>query len=55
LVNRLIHGTFLEIAWTLAPAAVLIAIAIPSFALLYAMDDVTSSQVVIKVIGYQWY
>jgi heme/copper-type cytochrome/quinol oxidase subunit 2 len=33
----------------------LIAIALPSFALLYAMDDVGEPTLTIKVVGHQWY
>jgi len=49
------HGTALEIVWTLIPSIILIAIAVPSFALLYSMDDVTHPGLVLKVIGHQWY
>jgi len=34
---------------------ILIAIALPSFALLYAMDDVGEPTLTIKVVGHQWY
>jgi len=34
---------------------ILILIALPSFALLYAMDDVGEPLLTIKVIGHQWY
>jgi heme/copper-type cytochrome/quinol oxidase subunit 2 len=33
------HGTTIELIWTTAPAIVLIAIAFPSFKLLYLMDS----------------
>lgn len=32
------HGTILELIWTISPAGVLLAIAFPSFRLLYLMD-----------------
>ena len=32
------HGTLIELIWTVGPALVLIAIAFPSFKLLYLMD-----------------
>jgi len=32
------HNTVLEVAWTLIPVLILVAIAFPSFKLLYAMD-----------------
>jgi cytochrome c oxidase subunit 2 len=50
-----VHGTFLEIIWTITPALILIIIAIPSFSLLYAMDEVIDPILTLKVIGNQWY
>jgi len=35
------------------PSVILIAIALPSFGLLYAMDDVIDPDLTIKVIGHQ--
>jgi heme/copper-type cytochrome/quinol oxidase subunit 2 len=35
----LTHGTVLELIWTITPAIILIAIAFPSFRLLYLMDN----------------
>ena len=32
------HGTLIELIWTITPALVLVAIAFPSFKLLYLMD-----------------
>ena len=32
------HGTLIELVWTITPAFILIAIAFPSFKLLYLMD-----------------
>lgn len=52
---KIIHGTFIEIAWTIAPSLVLILIAIPSFALLYSLDEVIDPAITIKAIGHQWY
>lgn len=49
------HNTVIEIIWTCIPSLILIAIAIPSFGLLYAMDDVIDPQITIKAIGHQWY
>ena len=49
------HHAALEIIWTIIPALILIAIALPSFALLYAMDDVGQPTLTIKVVGHQWY
>lgn len=49
------HGTLIELIWTITPALVLIAIAFPSFKLLYLMDEVISPSMTIKVVGHQWY
>nr|YP_009389220.1 cytochrome c oxidase subunit 2 [Thorea hispida]ARX95964.1 cytochrome c oxidase subunit 2 [Thorea hispida] len=49
------HGTLIEIIWTITPASILLIIAVPSFSLLYAMDEVLSPAVTIKTLGHQWY
>nr|QWC53756.1 cytochrome c oxidase subunit [Rhizoctonia solani] len=45
----------IELIWTITPALVLIAIAFPSFKLLYMLDEVISPTMTIKVAGHQWY
>jgi cytochrome c oxidase subunit II len=54
-LQRWTHSTELELIWTIIPTVILIAIAIPSFILLYALDEIVDTQCVVKVIGYQWY
>lgn len=49
------HGILLEIVWTIIPTFVLIFIAIPSFSLLYSMDEIIDPSLTLKVIGHQWY
>lgn len=49
------HNTILELIWTITPAFVLIAIAFPSFKLLYIMDEVVGPSITIKVNAHQWY
>ncbi len=49
------HNATIEIIWTSIPSLILIAIAIPSFGLLYAMDDIVDPEITVKVIGHQWY
>lgn len=49
------HGTLIEIIWTITPAFILIAIAFPSFKLLYLVDSVIDPAVTIKATGLQWY
>lgn len=55
LFSNINHGTVLEIVWTLIPSVILFAIAIPSFALLYSMEEIFEPQMTIKVIANQWY
>jgi len=47
--------TLIELIWTISPAFILIAIAFPSFRLLYLLDEVISPTITIKVVGHQWY
>jgi len=53
--TKIVHGTILEIIWTITPTIILILIAIPSFGLIYAMDTIIDPDFTIKVIGNQWY
>ncbi len=53
--SRLSHHTWLEVAWTILPALVLVAIAIPSFRLVYYEDRTPNPDMTIKVTGHQWY
>ena len=55
ILKQVNHGTVLEIVWTLIPVFVLIAIAIPSFALLYSIDEIIEPALTVKIIGHQWY
>jgi len=49
------HGTTIEVVWTITPSIILMVIAVPSFALLYSIDEVIDPAVTIKVIGHQWF
>lgn len=49
------HNVPLEILWTVVPVLILIAIAIPSFKLLYYVDRTENPEMTLKVTGYQWY
>jgi len=49
------HHTPLEVLWTLIPVAILVAVAVPSFKLLYVMDRTEAADFTVKVIGHQWY
>jgi len=54
--QRIVHGTTIEILWTIFPSIILMFIAIPSFAQLDSMDEVVvDPAITIKAIGHQWY
>ena len=63
--SRVTHNAVLEAAWTVVPILILVAIAIPSFKLLYGQydpsrfyddfDPKTAKFLNIKATGYQWY
>ena len=53
--QRFTHSTLLEIVWTIIPAIILILIAVPSFALLYSLDEILDPQITLKIVGHQWY
>ncbi|HAA93306.1 MAG TPA: cytochrome c oxidase subunit II [Rhodospirillaceae bacterium] len=48
------HHAVLEVAWTAIPIIILVAIAIPSFKLLYFADRIEKADMTLKVIGNQW-
>jgi cytochrome c oxidase subunit 2 len=50
-----VHGTTIEIIWTILPALILVTIAIPSFALLYSVDEIVDPALTVKCIGNMWY
>lgn len=49
------HHSLLEVIWTIIPTIILVFIAVPSFALLYSMDELFRPTVTLKVVGRQWY
>jgi cytochrome c oxidase subunit 2 len=53
--RKLKDGTLIEVIWTITPALILITIALPSFKLLYLMDEILDPTITIKAIGRQWY
>jgi cytochrome c oxidase subunit 2 len=54
--SRTTHHTGLEVAWTLVPVLILVAIAIPSISLLQQQYRTPPADAVtIKATGYQWY
>lgn len=48
------HSTFAEIAWTIIPCLILISMAFPATQALINMEDMSDSDMTVKVTGYQW-
>jgi len=53
--EKFTHSSTLEIIWTILPAFILILISIPSFGLLYSLDEVIDPTITLKIVGHQWY
>ena len=51
----LLEYTVLELVWTVIPAFLLLAMAVPSYVLLYSIDEVVSPAVTVVAVGNQWY
>jgi cytochrome c oxidase subunit 2 len=48
------HNTTAEIIWTVIPILILIAVAWPATKTMFRMEDVTGSEMTVKITGYQW-
>jgi cytochrome c oxidase subunit 2 len=48
------HNGTIEVVWTVIPAAILIAMAVPAAESLIRMEDARGSELTIKITGYQW-
>src|SRR6185503_13213813 len=48
------HNGMIEVIWTVIPAAILVAMAVPAAETLIRMEDTRDSELTIKVTGYQW-
>jgi cytochrome c oxidase subunit II len=53
--SRTTHNTPIEVIWTIVPVIILVAIAIPSFRLLFTELDVPTPDLTVKATGKQWY
>lgn len=53
--RELLDGQVLERAWTIAPALILVMIAVPSLTILYRLDSSIRASLTLKVMGHQWY
>lgn len=50
-----VHGVVIESVWTLIPGILLAIVTVPSFALLYSVEDLAYPCVTVKITGKQWY
>jgi cytochrome c oxidase subunit 2 len=52
--SRTTHNTAVEVLWTVIPVLILVAIAVPSFRLLYAQYTFPPPDLTIKAVGHTW-
>ena len=52
--TTLVHNTVVELIWTAVPVAILVFMAIPAAKTLVEIEDVTKTDLSIKVTGFQW-
>jgi cytochrome c oxidase subunit II len=53
--SRTTHNALIEVAWTILPVIILVAIAVPSFRLLFLQLDPPKADLTVKATGKQWY
>lgn len=53
--SRTTHNTPLEVIWTVVPVLILVAIAVPSFRLLFFQLNEPAPDITVKATGKQWY
>ncbi len=53
--SRTTHNPVIEVVWTIVPVIILVAIAIPSFRLLFLELDNPKADLTVKATGKQWY
>ena len=53
--SKTTHNTLIEVAWTLIPVLILVAVSVPSFRLLFQQLDIPKADLTIKATGKQWY
>ena len=54
-VDNFTHSSILEFIWTIIPAFILLTISVPSFALLYSLEESIEPSLTLKITGHQWY
>ena len=53
--SRTTHNTLIEVVWTVVPVLILVAVAVPSFRLLFYELKVPAADMTVKVTGKQWF
>jgi cytochrome c oxidase subunit 2 len=53
--SRTTHNTLIEVIWTVVPVLILVAIAVPSFRLLFYQLTIPQADLTIKATGKQWF
>ena len=53
--SKTTHNTFIEVVWTVVPVLILVAVAVPSFRLLFLQLDTPKADITVKATGKQWY
>jgi cytochrome c oxidase subunit II len=53
--SRTTHNAVIEVIWTIVPVLILLAIAVPSFRLLFLELDPPKADLTVKATGKQWY
>jgi len=54
--SRTSHNSLIEVLWTVIPVIILIAIAVPSFRILYTQQEIpVDADLTVKATAYQWY
>jgi cytochrome c oxidase subunit 2 len=53
--SRTTHNTLIEVVWTVVPVLILVAIAVPSFRLLFLELNVPKADLTVKATGKQWF
>ncbi|HEY0330662.1 MAG TPA: cytochrome c oxidase subunit II [Rhodopseudomonas sp.] len=52
--SKTTHHTLIEVAWTIIPVLILVAVAVPSFRLLFQELEIPKADLTIKATGNQW-
>ncbi len=53
--SRTTHNTLIEVVWTVVPVLILVAIAVPSFRLLFMELHIPKADLTVKATGKQWF